>query len=219
MTPDYSALVDRLKYDEGGNIDGEIVTCGAQCVPALANLLKTGSYPVKVHVAWVLAKMGPAGAAAVPALVETLKNGEPLLRIHSARALGGGHIVHMPNNWGQDFGFVWIAMAFSTQGIHANPELSVPALVAALKDGDKDVRSQAAQALASFKTSTVSREATKVALAQALVDKESIEVRVWAAFNLALRGEKTALDTLITVLKTGTSNPSFHWEGRFILEP
>lgn len=202
--PDPGLYSDLLRGSDSSG--SRIEACGAVCVPDLVNFLRSQDYKVQVHTAWLLTKLGPAAAGAVPALADALKNGEWLLRANAARALGGGHTVHLPSNWNQDFGFVLAFLgAFPTQGIHSNPGVTVPALVKALKDPNSDVRSAAAQALGAFSKSLTPE--AKGALTEALTDKESIVVRVWAAWTLVRSGDGAALPSITTILNSGTSAP------------
>jgi HEAT repeat protein len=121
--PDPQQLVGELRSpdaEKSGRARLQLITLGEAAVPALAELLRSGTPEERMAAATTLWGMGRRGQAAVPELTVALADADPRLRGAAAMALEG--------------------MGPAAAG-------AVPALAKALSDRDPGVRQSAAKAL------------------------------------------------------------------------
>jgi len=121
--PDVGRLLTEMRSADtklSGEARLKLLQLGEPAVPALAEMLRSGSGPDRIAAANTLWGMGDRGRAAVPDLAATLVDPDPDLRVA-------------------------VAMALQNMGASAAP--ATLELAAAIKDSDVRVRQAAAKAL------------------------------------------------------------------------
>jgi hypothetical protein len=121
--PEPARLVADLRgpdVEKSGHARLLLITLGEPAVPAVSELLRSGTPAERIAAANVLWGMGPRGRAAVPDLAVALDDSDPALRAASAMAL---------------------------ENMGAAAEAAVPALAKAVSDREPAVRQAAVKAL------------------------------------------------------------------------
>lgn len=201
------AVVEALKHQDGNIRSGAALILGKlgpspRALAALIEALKDQDASVRRSAALSIGSFvqGPEAKTVIPALIEALKDPDESVRSRTALALSGvtGRPGEGPGHSRAEGEFVW-PFFLPKPVIPTLPKSVIPILIEALKDQDRAVRSQAAEALAGIGPAA---RAAIPALIESIEDRNP-DVSRYATYALSRVGGKSPaiIPGLIKLLK------------------